>query len=182
MFTISSRQKRSSFLSAGSQAVPEVGAGGWGSKGKSAAAGGGGGVHDDDVTGAYGVFSSNTRQPTLVRDTPAAREKSSKQYVPPAKVPDIGIGFSEFLELVALLALVGMERAADKPAGAAVGAAVGAASEKKFRGTHAGEKYHELFPFLFRKVLALLTVWGLGSIKVLEEVHAIKQDGTKSLA
>ena len=78
------------------------------------------------------------------------------------------------------MAHVGMEPgAADKPAS---GAAVGAASERHFKGTSAGEKYHELFPFLFRKVLALLTVWGLGSIKVLEEIHAMRQDGTKTLA
>lgn len=60
-----------------------------------------------------------------------------------------GISFSEFVELIARVAIDGME---SQP------------------------NYHIVFPTPFSKVLALLTVWGVADLHRLEEVRAIKTD------
>jgi hypothetical protein len=56
-----------------------------------------------------------------------------------------GLGFSEFIELIAKIALDGME----------------------------AESYNVLFPTPFSKVLAILSVWGVADLKKLEEVRLI---------
>lgn len=56
-----------------------------------------------------------------------------------------GLGFSEFVELIARVALEGME----------------------------AEAYNVLFPTPFSKILGILTVWGVADLKKLEEVRVI---------
>jgi hypothetical protein len=56
-----------------------------------------------------------------------------------------GLGFSEFIEFIASIALFGMRT----------------------------ENYHILFPSPYAKVLSILTVWGLADLNKLEEVRAI---------
>lgn len=58
------------------------------------------------------------------------------------------IGFSEFVELVARIAVDGMQ----------------------------AESYHVLFPTPFSKVLAILTVWGVADLKKIEEVRIIRSE------
>jgi hypothetical protein len=59
-----------------------------------------------------------------------------------------GLGFSEFVELVARIAVDGM----------------------------LAESYHVLFPTPFSKVLAILTVWGVADLKKIEEVRIIRSE------
>ena len=56
-----------------------------------------------------------------------------------------GLGFSEFIELIARIALEGME----------------------------AENYNVLFPTPFSKILGLLSVWGVADLKKLEEVRLL---------
>lgn len=57
-------------------------------------------------------------------------------------------GFSEFVELIARIAVQNM----------------------------AQPNYHVVFPTPFSKVLAILTVWGVADLHKLEEVRAIRTD------
>eukprot|EP01039_Chlorochromonas_danica_P011436 gene11436-12786_t len=59
-----------------------------------------------------------------------------------------GISFSEFMELVARIAVVEMQQAS----------------------------YHAVFPTPFSKLLAILTVWGVADLTKLEEVRVIRSD------
>jgi hypothetical protein len=59
-----------------------------------------------------------------------------------------GLGFSEFIEFIAKIALIGMD----------------------------GPNYHILFPTPFSKVLAMLMVWGIADVKKLDEVRAIRSE------
>ena len=56
-----------------------------------------------------------------------------------------GLGFSEFIEFIARIAVIGMKQ----------------------------PNYHVLFPTDFSKVLSILTVWGIADLNKLEEVRAI---------
>jgi len=57
-----------------------------------------------------------------------------------------GLSFSEFIELIASIAVIGMSDSSS---------------------------YHVLFPTPFAKVLSILTSWGLADLSKLEEVRAI---------
>mmetsp|Transcript_16780 Transcript_16780/g.25216 ORF Transcript_16780/g.25216 Transcript_16780/m.25216 type:complete len:773 (+) Transcript_16780:69-2387(+) len=59
-----------------------------------------------------------------------------------------GLGFSEFVELIARIAVDGMQ----------------------------AESYHVLFPTPFSKVLAILTVWGVADLRKIEEVRLIRSE------
>lgn len=59
-----------------------------------------------------------------------------------------GLGFSEFVELIARIALDGMQ----------------------------AESYHVLFPTPFSKVLAILTVWGVADLRKIEEVRILRTE------
>ncbi|CAE7659485.1 unnamed protein product, partial [Symbiodinium microadriaticum] len=59
-----------------------------------------------------------------------------------------GLGFSEFVELVARIAVDGMQ----------------------------AESYHVLFPTPFSKVLAMLTVWGVADLRKIEEVRIMRSE------
>ena len=56
-----------------------------------------------------------------------------------------GLGFSEFVELIARIALEGME----------------------------ADAYNVLFPTPFSKILGMLSVWGVADLKKLEEVRLL---------
>ena len=59
-----------------------------------------------------------------------------------------GLSFSEFMEFLCLIALEGMST----------------------------EQYHKMFDSPFKKIQALLTVWGVADIKKLEEVLQLHVD------
>lgn len=59
-----------------------------------------------------------------------------------------GLGFSEFVELIARIAVDGMQ----------------------------AESYHVLFPTPFSKVLAILTVWGVADLRKIEEIRILKTE------
>jgi hypothetical protein len=59
-----------------------------------------------------------------------------------------GLGFSEFVELIARIAVDGMQV----------------------------ESYHVLFPTPFSKVLAILTVWGVADLRKIEEVRILRTE------
>lgn len=62
--------------------------------------------------------------------------------------PATGLSFSEFVELVARVAVDNMQQ----------------------------PNYHVVFPTPFSKVLAMLTVWGVADLGKLEEVRAVRMD------
>ena len=92
----------------------------------------------------------------------------ARSYLPPANMPETGISFTEFLEALAWVAVRGMRADGEgEGEGKEAGGGVGPSRQH----------FHDLFPTgTYAKVLALLTVWGLGSTDVLLEVLAMKRD------
>jgi hypothetical protein len=83
-----------------------------------------------------------------VPKTTASIQPPSSLISPTAKASVGGLSFSEFIELIGRIALIGM----DQP------------------------NYQVIFPTPFSKILAILTVWGVADLKKLEEVHIIRTE------
>lgn len=93
----------------------------------------------------------------LKQKDPADDDDNSDDSPPPPPPPGptsnhqvTGLGFSEFLEIIARIAVEGCTQ----------------------------PNYHVIFPTPFSKVLALLTVWGVADLEKLEEIRIMRSEDT----
>lgn len=105
--------------------------------------------------------SPNSRQKDLLPPLPSSppptlmstQESSaffSSSFAATAKASSslVGLSFSEFVEGLGIVAAQGLQQ----------------------------ENYHAVFPTMYSKVLAVLTVWGLADLHKLEEVRCIRTE------
>lgn len=90
----------------------------------------------------------NKDLPPLPSSPPPPQTTPSPTENAKNKTANLGLSFSEFVEAMALIAVKGLQQ----------------------------ENYHLVFPTVYSKVLALLTVWGLADLKKLEEVRFIRSE------